>query len=46
MKILQEQCNSQKQNDKHNTSHNYDADVLFLRLDRYNRDDTVFLKAA
>lgn len=41
---LRQQYKFQKQNYKHNTSHNYDADVLFHHLDHCKRDDTAFLK--
>ena len=43
---LQEEYNFRKQNDKHNTNHNYDAGALSHLEDHYNHDDIVFLKAA
>lgn len=44
--FLPEQYNCQKQNDKHNISHNCDAGALFRHLDHCNRGGIVFLKAA
>jgi len=45
MKNLPEEYNFQRQNDKHNTSHNHDAGALFRLEDHYNYDGIVFLKA-
>ena len=44
-KYFRERYNLQKQNYKQNIDHNYDADVLFRRLDHCNRGGIVFLKA-